>query len=272
VNDKLPPSLNRFAAELEHAIRRELTPRRDRRLGRVLRARPRLLAGTTVGAASIGAIVALVLSAAGSSPAFAVTRHRDGSYTVAVRSLTAIPAANHRLSQLGVRAWIAKMGPGCNTALLPNGQAIVRITPRPSRSATTVIAAWRNGNQVKVASSMTQAAATACVPPCPGGGANWVAPNVHPTTVGNGPGSASSGNSGNSGNSGSGNSGNSGSSGTEPAATVRARARARARARGGSSSSSSGYNWTRTTIVCPAPPPPGGGNSGNSGNSGSGNS
>jgi hypothetical protein len=255
MNDKLPPSLIRFAAELEQAIRDELRPRRDRRLGRVLRARPRLLAGTTVGAASIGVGLALVLSAAGSSPAFAVTRHRDGSYTVALRTLTAIPAANRKLSRLGARAWITKVGPGCNIASLRSGLTTARFTGA-SRSATTVIAAWRNGNQVKVASSMTKATASACVPPCPSG-ANWVrvvvTPSIHP-----GPSGGSSGNSGNSG-SGSGNSGNSGSSGN-----------------GGSpGSSGNGRSWTitaPTTIACPGPPPASGGNSGNSGNSGSGNS
>ena len=51
MNDNLPASLNRFAAELEQAIRRELDARRDHRLVRLLRARPRLLAGTTIGAA-----------------------------------------------------------------------------------------------------------------------------------------------------------------------------------------------------------------------------
>ena len=55
MNDNLPPSLNRFAAELEQAIRRELGSRRDHRVVRLLRARPRLLAGTTIGAAGTGA-------------------------------------------------------------------------------------------------------------------------------------------------------------------------------------------------------------------------
>ena len=37
------------------------------------RARPRVLAGTTLGLAAVGAALALVLGAASSSPAFAVT-------------------------------------------------------------------------------------------------------------------------------------------------------------------------------------------------------
>jgi hypothetical protein len=113
VNGNLPPSLDRFAAELEQAIRRELGARRDHRLLRVLRARPRLLAGTTIGAAATGVLLAIVLSAAGSSPAFAVTRNRDGSYSVTVRSLSAIPAANRKLSQIGLRATLVQAAAKC---------------------------------------------------------------------------------------------------------------------------------------------------------------
>ena len=115
MNDNLPPSLNRFAAELEQAIRRELGPRRDHRLVRLLRARPRLLAGTTIGAAGTGAVLAVVLSAAGSSPAFAVARNRDGSYSVTLRSLSAIPAANRKLSQMGLRAVLVQARANCPT-------------------------------------------------------------------------------------------------------------------------------------------------------------
>jgi hypothetical protein len=244
VNDKLPPSLERFAAELEQAIRRERAPRRDRRFGRFVRARPRLLAGTTVGAAGAGAVLALVLSAAGSSPAFAVTGNRDGSYTVTLRSLTAIPAANRKLSQMGVHAWIAKVGADCNNALLPQGHTWAQINAPATRGArTTVIAAWRNGNQVKVASSMTKAAASACAPPCPAGNGVANSPSkaasaVVPDAFHNRPGSGS----GNSGNSVSVYSGNGGSA--SKAQTI--------------------------VFLCPGAPTPGGGDTGNSDNSGSG--
>jgi hypothetical protein len=113
VNDTLPPSLNRFAAELEQAIRRELGPHRDHHLLRRLRARPRLLAGTTIGAAATGAVLAMVLSAAGSSPAFAVTRNRDGSYSVTLRSLSAIPAANRTLVRMGLPATLVRAAAKC---------------------------------------------------------------------------------------------------------------------------------------------------------------
>ena len=119
MNDTLPPSLTRFAAELEQAIRHELGGRRDHRLLRLLRARPRLLAGTTIGAAGTGALLAIVLSAAGSSPAFAVTRNRDGSYTVTLRSLSAIPAANRKLSQMGLHATLVQAAANCQQSSHP---------------------------------------------------------------------------------------------------------------------------------------------------------
>jgi hypothetical protein len=130
VNDNLPPSLNRFGAELEQAIRRELGSRRDHRLLRLLRARPRLLAGTTVGAAATGALLAIVLSAAGSSPAFAVARNRDGSYTVTLRSLSAIPAANRKLSQLGLRTVLVQNAAKCPA---PKHPVPVPVPPPPLR-------------------------------------------------------------------------------------------------------------------------------------------
>jgi hypothetical protein len=131
VNDNLPPSLKRFAAELEQAIRRELGPRRDHRLVRLLRARPRLLAGTTIGAAGTGAVLAIVLSAAGSSPAFAVTRNRDGSYSVTLRSLSAIPAANRKLSQMGLHATLVQAAPDCRPQQPPHPVRIPAPIPAP---------------------------------------------------------------------------------------------------------------------------------------------
>lgn len=261
MNDKLPPSLNRFAAELEQAVRRELGSRRDRRLGRVVRARPRLLAGTTVGAAGTAAVLALVLSAAGSAPAFAVTQNRDGSYSVTLRALRAIPAANAKLARIGVPARFVQVPATCtnaianapNTARLRGVAQSVRIPARALRPKTTlVIAAWRNARQVKVASTLTRAAA-ACVPPCPPGGAGAKAESVQ---VPVGVGGLNPGNSGNSGNSGSGNSGNSGNA---VSSTTQAPAK----------SVQVPITWVQ--VACPAPPP-GTGNSGNSGNSGSGNS
>ena len=56
---------------------------------RAQRARPRLLAGTSVALAGVLSAVALVLSAASSPPAFAVNRNPDGTVTVAIHQISA---------------------------------------------------------------------------------------------------------------------------------------------------------------------------------------
>lgn len=76
---------------------------------RGLRARPRLLAGTTAGAVAVGTGVALLLSATASSPAFAVTRHRDGSVTLRLMRVSGIAGANQQLAAMGVRAKIVDL-------------------------------------------------------------------------------------------------------------------------------------------------------------------
>jgi hypothetical protein len=167
VNDNLPPSLNRFAAELEPAIRRELGPRRDHHLVRLLRARPRLLAGTTIGAAGTGAVLAIVLNAAGSSPAFAVTRNRDDSYSVTLRSLSAIPAANRKLSQMGLHAVLVQAAADCHTpqtVQIPAQQA-----PIPSPPSNTVVHTIP-AQQAPIPSPSSNTAVRVCrSPPLPGG-------------------------------------------------------------------------------------------------------
>ena len=77
--------------------------------GRGWRTRPRLLAGTTAGAVAVGTGVALLLSATASSPAFAVTRHRDGSVTVRLTRVSGIAGANRQLASMGVRAKIIQL-------------------------------------------------------------------------------------------------------------------------------------------------------------------
>jgi hypothetical protein len=93
--------------------------------GRGHRPRPRLLAGTTAGLAGAGTVVALVLGAASSSPAFAVTQGRDGTVSVVVNRLDAISLVNARLAKLGLRARFVQVVAGC---LPPN--AVVRSLPR----------------------------------------------------------------------------------------------------------------------------------------------
>ena len=86
---------------------------------RARHARPRLLAGTSVALAGIGTAAVLVLSAASSPPAFAVSRNADGTYTVRLQKLAAIHGANAKLAALGIRARIVEVTPSCAYRVLP---------------------------------------------------------------------------------------------------------------------------------------------------------
>ena len=83
------------------------------------RRRPRLLAGTTLSLAGIGAAVVLLVSAAGSSPAFAVSRNANGTVTVTIQRIDAIHGANAKLAALGIRARLVEVMPGCTVKALP---------------------------------------------------------------------------------------------------------------------------------------------------------
>jgi hypothetical protein len=85
------------------------------------RARPRVLAGTTLALAALGTALTLALSAAGTPPAFAVTRNHDGTVTVTIRTWSAIGRANGKLSQLGIRAEAVPVGDSCG---LPQSRAM----------------------------------------------------------------------------------------------------------------------------------------------------
>jgi uncharacterized membrane protein YgcG len=86
---------------------------------RTRRARPRLLAGTSVALAGVGTAAVLLLSAASSPPAFAVNRNSDGTYTVMLQKLAAIHGANARLAALGIRARLVEVTQGCQLKALP---------------------------------------------------------------------------------------------------------------------------------------------------------
>jgi hypothetical protein len=109
------------------------------------RQRPKLLAGTTVGLAGVGTAVALIVSAAGSSPAFAVTRNNDGTVTVLIRRLDGIAGANARLEALGVRARAVVVATGCKP---PPG-----VTGKPGRliPAPKVHGNWTGARQIVIA-------------------------------------------------------------------------------------------------------------------------
>ena len=108
------------------------------------RSRPKLLAGTTVGLAGVGTAVALIVSAAGSSPAFAVTRNNDGTVTVWIRRVEGIAGANARLAALGVRARAVVVAAGCK----PPG---VEVKPGQPIAAPKVHGNWTGPRQIAIA-------------------------------------------------------------------------------------------------------------------------
>jgi hypothetical protein len=156
------------------------------------RARPRLLAGTSVALAVAGTVVALVLSAASSPPAFAVSRNADGTYTVTLQKLAAIHQANATLAALGIRAKLVEVTQGCTVKALPpaavhamalaqsvSGKAapqaaIARLDPSkiPPGKWQVVIPAYKVAGTVHVAKAhLMQGQAPACfstvvAPPC----------------------------------------------------------------------------------------------------------
>jgi hypothetical protein len=132
--------------------------------GRARYPRPRLLAGTTVGLAAIGTAMVLLLSAASTPAAFAVTGNPDGTVSVVLRRIAGVHGANKKLAALGVRAKFVEVLPGCRAALPPAvvanlktpGQVLTqagrqtRIDPRkipPGRTLTIV--SWIKAGTVR---------------------------------------------------------------------------------------------------------------------------
>jgi hypothetical protein len=80
--------------------------RSSRLLGRNVRprtrARPRVLAGSSLGLVGVGAALVLALSGSAAPPAFAITRSGDGSVLVNINQLQSLPAANHKLTAMGI--------------------------------------------------------------------------------------------------------------------------------------------------------------------------
>ncbi len=137
----LPPSLQRFGAAYEAAVRAELAPTlayADRpELGRAGGAgflrRPGVLAGGTLGLAGVGAALAIVLGAGGATapPAFAITKHSDGSVLVQLNRQEDLGQANQKLTAMGTQEQI--------TLYLTPGPAVVSgpvsCTPEPGASS-----------------------------------------------------------------------------------------------------------------------------------------
>jgi hypothetical protein len=64
--------------------------------------RPRVLAGSTLGLAGVGAALVLTLGGSAASPAFAVIARRDGSVSVKIYRSSGIAGANRKLAAMGI--------------------------------------------------------------------------------------------------------------------------------------------------------------------------
>jgi F0F1-type ATP synthase membrane subunit c/vacuolar-type H+-ATPase subunit K len=139
------------------------------------RGRPRVLAGAAVGLAGVGAAVAIVLGAASTAPAFAVTPNHDGTIQVRIFRSAGIPGANARLSAMGIRARVVAVAAGCQArwvtgvAMAP----VARLQPRQVRidprrigaGRTLVLATWRRGRKIQLAPArLVRGPAPACLP------------------------------------------------------------------------------------------------------------
>ena len=189
------------------------------------RSRPRMLAGTTLGLAGIGTAAALLLGAASSSPAFAVTRNSDGTVSVSIDRLSGIAGANQKLASLGIRAKAVAVGAGCDSNWTVSKQEVAapsfkRATPaqfhalvaaRMAAAAkidpgkipagrTIVIATWRAGQQVHLYASRAVAGPPpACLAPAAAAKAAKAAAVNAACRIQVLPGGGNTGNSGNSG-------------------------------------------------------------------------
>jgi hypothetical protein len=66
-----------------------------------------LLAGSTLGLAGVGTALAVVVGAAGSSPAYAVTTNANGSVTIEIDLASSLPQANAKLAAMGIDERVA---------------------------------------------------------------------------------------------------------------------------------------------------------------------
>jgi hypothetical protein len=172
-----------------------------------------VIAGASLGVAGASAAAVIVLSAASSPPAFAVTSHPDGTVSVVIRRIDGIAGANHRLAQLGIRARAVQVDAQCQAAVAPalrqvtvatlkrahgaqwvggvTGGVNARIRPRQiARDHTLVLAAVPSKGQVRlVRGRAVRGAVPGCLPPVARlrGNAGWVGPGFVSCVAGNPP-------------------------------------------------------------------------------------
>jgi hypothetical protein len=103
---KIETRLEELGDRLERSIAADL--RNEQRAARAVATRarptrPRLLAGGTLGLAGVGAALVLLLSAGGAAapPAFAITKHTDGSVLVQLNRQEDLGQVNQKLAAMG---------------------------------------------------------------------------------------------------------------------------------------------------------------------------
>jgi hypothetical protein len=120
-NTSLPPHLERIGRQLTAAAHDLASPprrRRRRALG--------LAAASTTGLAAIATAAVLTVGATtGTPPAFAVTRHHDGTVSLTINRTSSIAAVNRTLREMGISKIDERtMAPHGDMSTLPACSAI----------------------------------------------------------------------------------------------------------------------------------------------------
>jgi hypothetical protein len=151
--------------------------------------RAALVAGGA-GTLAVGLTVGLTVFGGGASPAYAVTRHADGTLTVAVWRPSGIAGANQALRSLNERVVVVPEGAGCpsmrslpappvdikgqalSTLAIDKGAATVDARGIPAGDLL-VVAISSTAHGISASAAVTRAPAPSCVsvpPPQPGDG------------------------------------------------------------------------------------------------------
>ncbi len=107
----LPPHLDRIGRQLTAAAheRTAIRPRARRR-------RANALVGLPAAAALAAAVVLLSSASTTTTPAYALTRHADGSITITLNELTTgIPTLNAKFHELGIDETVIPISAGCQS-------------------------------------------------------------------------------------------------------------------------------------------------------------
>jgi len=106
---------------------------------------PRVLAGSTLALAGVGTALTLGLTAATSTPAFAITKSADGSVLVQISQATSLPQANAKLTAMGIHEQVTiYMRSGAGAAPGP-----VTCTPAPGVSGPALkVLVGKDGTEV----------------------------------------------------------------------------------------------------------------------------